>query len=324
LGAILAPGEVLDFRLQLTCNGEQRRREDLEILSNDPFQQVIRVELAGDCRGTPRIEGLPPSIDFGETAVYVGKERSILLSNAGDGTLIMDAVSNPPGFKIQPERLVIPPGESHILQVRWIPKETGDMERGLLWETNLDAGDVILAVTGEGIPGIVPSKSLGGILLEMTAEDVREEFGEPDWVLCEPGCGVSWNYDIEDAVLLPAEEDDCCVVDFSGEAREIVGWNAFPGRTVDGTGTGSSIEQVVREFGLPEFVSDEGQTLWYAYPEDGILFMFLQERVYLVDVFRPEDWVGGFASFFSSQGPSQGTSLLSRYLNGSGPFPPRD
>jgi hypothetical protein len=31
----------------------------LEIFSNDPFQQIIRVELAGDCRGTPRIEGLP-------------------------------------------------------------------------------------------------------------------------------------------------------------------------------------------------------------------------------------------------------------------------
>lgn len=313
LGAVLSPGEILELQLQLVCDGEQRRREDLEIHSNDPFQESVRVEIAGDCRGTPEIEGLPSAVAFDQAAVYVGKTRSVLLSNPGDGTLIMEAISKPEGFKINPERLVIPPDESRVLQIQWIPIETGAMELGLLWETNLAAGDVVLAVTGEAIHGIIPAESLGGILLEMTPEDVEEEFGEPDWILREPGCAVSWNYNIEDAVLLPAEGDSCAVADDTGKAREVAGWNAFPGRTVEGTGTGSTIEQVVREFGLPDVWAEEGPTLWYAYPEDGILFMFLQDHVYLVDVFRPEDWVGSFESLFSPTSPS--ATLLPRFLD---------
>jgi hypothetical protein len=152
---------------------------------------------------------------------------------------------------------------------------------------------------------------------------VREEFGFPDWILCEPGCAVSWNYDIQDAVLFSGKEDSCCVTDMSGKAREIAGWDAFPGRTANGIGMGSSIDDVVAEFGPPDVVSDEGPTLWYAYPEDGILFMFVQSWVYLVDVFRPEDWSGGFETLFESgEESSPGSSFLSRHLHGFGGNPP--
>ena len=293
--AVLEPGESRDFRLRIECGGgEATARGDLEIVCNDPYQSPIRVEFAGECRGTPQLEGLPQEVSFGGTAVNVGKARSYTVTNPGDGRLVLDLEEAPLRVAVDPERLELPPGGSATVSVGWIPRGSEPLDGAILWKTNLASGRLALPVTGEAVPGILPAEGLGGIYLHMTPEQVKEEFGSAEWIWCEGACTVSWNYGgVEDGVLFPGASWNCCQAEFGAEAREIAGWEGFPGRTAGGNGIGSSAADIVAEFGEPAFKTEEGQDLvLYAYPEGGLLVLMYQDRAHLFDVFRPEDWNG--------------------------------
>ncbi|MBU1698683.1 MAG: hypothetical protein KJ970_04120 [Candidatus Eisenbacteria bacterium] len=288
---ILPPGRSEELRLQLTCDTEGFRVGDLEIVSNDPFQPRIRVEVKAECRGIPRLEGWPDSLDFNTTALHIGKPRAFTLYNYGNGWLELEAVSVPEEIALSHAAATIEIGDSLRLDVMWMPVEPGRLAAVMEWRTNEESPEHSTVLTGQTVHGILPGEGLGGLRLDMTPDDVHREFGLHDYETKEPFCLIGWHFDsMQDVAFFPAMRPECDIVDPDAEAFEIGGDGAFAGRTEAGTGIGSTFQEVQYEFGLPDTMHNEGPNRWVGYPVRGILFLFEDNRVTAIDVFRPEDW----------------------------------
>jgi hypothetical protein len=294
---ILAPGGADEIALDLACLQEGRYQGDLEIHSNDPFQPLIRVEIRAECRGIPRLEGLPERVDFRSTAVHVGKDRNMTLFNRGTGRLEIQAIGIPEGVALSGSTLAVAAGGSLNVAVNWTPREPGRLQANLAWRTNEEAPDHATQLAGEGVHGILPAEGLGGMMLHMKPGDILEEFGPPDEVTDEIYCRVGWFFSSrQDVVFFPGAPPACVAADRDAPAIEIGADSSFAGRTRLGLGIGSTYPEIQLEFGLPDTMITQGSRRWVVYPPQGILFRFENDRVDAIDVFRPEDWSKGAAS----------------------------
>ncbi|MFQ5708972.1 MAG: choice-of-anchor D domain-containing protein, partial [bacterium] len=119
----LAPGDSQNFMVSFQPTSEGPKSATLEILSNDPDQDTVRVALSGTGlpAPVPDIAVRPTSHDFGAVIVDASAAQSFVVSNQGTADLVVSGTNlvgaNPEQFSLDSLRVpfTLTPGDSQNL-----------------------------------------------------------------------------------------------------------------------------------------------------------------------------------------------------------------
>jgi sugar lactone lactonase YvrE len=162
----LAPDEsrVISVRYSPTEVGPSVA--ELSIKSNDPDRDSLKVVLVG--RGLkmpkPRIRVSAGQLGFLEVGVGRTDTAHLTVGNAGDAALrVTEIVASSPVFSATPSVLELLPGEEQILDITFLPQETGVAFGQLSVHSNdPDTPETLVVLSGSGIEVNPPSASIAG------------------------------------------------------------------------------------------------------------------------------------------------------------------
>lgn len=128
LPARLAPGEELGLRVQRRAGQGVPRENALEVVSDDPTQPSLRVELHAPA-ATPLLAATPSSIEFGAVPSGESAEREVVVRNLGLGVARSLGLEWLPGssadFAASLSGVEILPGAELQLRLSYAPRGGG-------------------------------------------------------------------------------------------------------------------------------------------------------------------------------------------------------
>lgn len=170
---LLEPGEQVT--VLVSWDAVETDAATLSIPSDDAASPLIEVPLSGSVL-QPDIVLAPELVDLGEVAVGESASGIVVVSNAGEADLSIEAV------ELAHDELgvlddggltgaVLAPGESGEVRVSYAPDDVGADEGTLLvWSDDPDTPDAAATVLGEGIDPIITY----AVEIELTADDRNE------------------------------------------------------------------------------------------------------------------------------------------------------
>jgi len=126
----------------------------LNILTNDPANPTLPVDVNLHVIGAPDAEVQPTAIDFGETFLGIPLSQTLTVVNNGTDTLfVTDVVPSHAELDPQPRSFSVPPHGSFDVDVNWTPSALGPFGGSVTVLSN-DAGEPSIEVpcTGTAIP----------------------------------------------------------------------------------------------------------------------------------------------------------------------------
>jgi len=97
----------------------------------------------------PEIELSSASLEFGEVTTEESKQESVIISNTGNGNLVVSDIStNNTVFTVDKDTLFITAGESGSLNITFTPDEVAEESGTLTLQTNLGTTEIQIAGTG--------------------------------------------------------------------------------------------------------------------------------------------------------------------------------
>ncbi len=176
--ATLAPGEALDVDIifnSLSLIGGDYAGE-LVIRSNDPVLPLAVVDVGLTVIGTPEIDVSTDTLDLGTVFVHATGRRDLTVANVGTGDLeIAASIGGRSVFSVQPETLVVAPGDEGILTVLLDPVAVGDLADALTLTTNdEDEPTVVVPLSGTALNGPEVSLDTGSVSVDMDSWSTTE------------------------------------------------------------------------------------------------------------------------------------------------------
>ena len=155
-GGVIAPDESMEMIVTLSIEGfvPGDYEADIELLSNDPHNPNVAVNVILHVPPLPVISVEPQALDFGEVAVGETEELTVTISSDGNTDLVIsDVTIAGDGFTSEFEQeLTIPTGESSDLTVIFEPPEGGEHQGTLtIHSDDEDNPEVDVSLTGAGL-----------------------------------------------------------------------------------------------------------------------------------------------------------------------------
>jgi len=157
LGTPLLEGQSMSYRVLFSPVERGKEEETLYISTNDPDEFVKEISLSGEGFAAEiALTGGVDELDFGQVLVGENKVlKNITLHNrSGDETLAVSVSTSASGFILSSSSFVmIPPGQSDTVEVKFRPSSLGD-QTGLLTiktENDPDSSLVKVDLLGTGI-----------------------------------------------------------------------------------------------------------------------------------------------------------------------------
>jgi len=155
LPATVAPGDVVDLKVRFVpsraaSNG--LKNGTLTIQTDDAAQPLVVVTLIGERRR--QALSTPNRIDFGRVAVGTPVEETLTLENRTDTPMRIESLTIPQPFTIVDPvaPLTVPPFDSIIIRIRFVPTDTSAMAVNMLAVQSTPCADTTqVPVTGQGI-----------------------------------------------------------------------------------------------------------------------------------------------------------------------------
>jgi hypothetical protein len=176
------PGAELAVQVAFAPSRAGKHQAWLEIQSNDPRQEELRIHLrgiGGRMAPAPRIEASASRLEFGAAGACETRESSLRITNRGADTLSIASVSAPLPFSAASGSRRIEPGRSLELAVAFSPTDAGSASGRLLIHSNdLRAGVVSVDLRGEGSAPCARTPS-GRTVVAVAPRDGRRLAGIP-------------------------------------------------------------------------------------------------------------------------------------------------
>ena len=129
---------------------------------------------------------------------------------------------------------------------------------------------------------IAPGTGVGSIQFGMTAEDAKRVLGPPD-----PSGGTVLQYSALGIAIMTGIGSGTVDAIFLGDPTKVAWTHAFKGRSKEGIGMGSSLEQIVAAYGQPaSTTSSPGGAVTVAYDGGKTEYRVKDGKVILI-VLRP-------------------------------------
>lgn len=130
----------------------------VNILSNDPVNPVLTVDVTLQVTGAPDIDVQPTSIDYGDHFIGTPAVATLQVINNGTDVLQVTGIvsSHPAELTAVPEVFDLPPHSSQDVTVTWVPTSLGPFSGSVTVQSN-DAADpnMVVPVAGNSIPAPV-------------------------------------------------------------------------------------------------------------------------------------------------------------------------
>ena len=153
----LGDGETRNVVIRFTPQTGGARTATLEIVSNDPDELTVIVNLQGEGCVDPNIVVYPSTWDFGLVNVGGFSDITIIVSNTGCQDLVVSGASivgaNTDQFSIQSggDGFTLSSGQTQNIEVRFTPTSGGVKNAGLqILSNDPNEGGVIVTLTGQG------------------------------------------------------------------------------------------------------------------------------------------------------------------------------
>ena len=151
----LHAGESIPINVHMDASGLEGGTYPgvVNILTNDPAQPNIPVEVTLVVTGAPDIAIQPSSIDYGDRFVNNPHTATLIVANDGTDVLhVTDIVSSTPELNAVPNVFDVPPRGSQNVTVTWTPTLIGAFSGSLTIVSN-DAADpnLVVPVTGNAV-----------------------------------------------------------------------------------------------------------------------------------------------------------------------------
>jgi hypothetical protein len=127
---------------------------DVNILTNDPANPTLNVDVTLHVIGAPDAEVQPASLDYGDRFLGLPNELTLVVVNNGTDTLMVsDIVPSAPELDPQPRSFNVAPHSSANVTVTWTPSALGPFSGAVTVMSN-DAAEPAIDVpcSGNGIP----------------------------------------------------------------------------------------------------------------------------------------------------------------------------
>jgi len=148
----IEPGETLNVEITFTPSYEGVIIDTLTILSNDPENPEIQIELVGEGElGIPQISVSTDSLNFG--SVFIGSDSLLALSvsNIGYGILAANAHTNTDEYSVSPSSFNLEPGSIQRINVTFAPTYEGIITDTLtILSNDPENPEVEIFLIGEG------------------------------------------------------------------------------------------------------------------------------------------------------------------------------
>ncbi len=160
LPAAIPVGQQRTFTIGFEPESPGSYQTELTVHSNDADEPLQSRSVAGESRlGLADLRAVPATLDFGPVFVGRSVDLALTLTNAGDGTLELGALTWTPGsdaaFTIPSDPVsgtVLAPNDAVGLTVRCAPTAAGTLAATLQIPSNdPDASPLLVSVTAEGI-----------------------------------------------------------------------------------------------------------------------------------------------------------------------------
>ncbi len=148
----LHAGESIPINVHMDASGLEGGTYPgtVNILTNDPAQPNIPVQVTLQVTGAPDIAVQPASIDYGDRFVNNPHTASLIVANDGTDVLhVTEIVGSAPELTATPNVFDVPPRGSQNVTVTWAPTLIGPFSGSLTVQSN-DAADPSLAVPVTG------------------------------------------------------------------------------------------------------------------------------------------------------------------------------
>ena len=185
-GQTLAPGASVNFQLQLETQLKGTFGGEIVFATNDNNENPFNIRVTGQVVGIPlsnaTLGGFPigyqTSIDFGQSDYGTTVDKTLIVSNSGDGDLILQPMTVPAGFTVIGNFTagqIVAPGQTASLVVRY------------LGTTNVSYGTTLLTTdSGVFTPKLSAKYRVGGsIRVSVNGVETPNigniEFGNVNW-----------------------------------------------------------------------------------------------------------------------------------------------
>lgn len=185
-GQTLAPGAAVTFQLQLDTQFKGTFGGEITFGTNDNNENLFNIAVTGRVVGIPvstaTLGGFPigyqTSIDFGQSDYGTTVDKTLIVSNSGDGDLILQPMTVPAGFTVIGNFTagqIVAPGQTASLVVRY------------LGTVNVNYGATVLTTDGGVFTPLLSAKYRVGGTIKVSVNGVevpyngRIDYGTVVW-----------------------------------------------------------------------------------------------------------------------------------------------
>ncbi len=153
-----------------------------ELVFRHGDDEVHALDLLGGVTLPPALEVAPLAVTFGEVGVGLDAEVELELANRGGGELRVDALSAPKPFVAEPAELVVPPGETRAVTLRFAPELAKRFDASMTIRSNdPDRASLGVRLAGVGVEG-TPEPRIEVNPLDVSFGQVPDCSGPVQWV----------------------------------------------------------------------------------------------------------------------------------------------
>ncbi len=146
------PGTSLQVTLRFMPDTSKKFTGTLRIVSNDPDESPLSIDLSGEGKFLPDIEVAPLTLDFGPVAVGTSRSLMLKISSRGAVTLQVDSLVNALKiFTVSSRQFGLECGKDSLLTVTFKPTASGVVVDALLiYSNDPDENPVKVILRGDG------------------------------------------------------------------------------------------------------------------------------------------------------------------------------